>query len=489
MVPGVATERGRAVPMSARGRCCRIQVRVVEASVDSSMVLDTSPWTSSSPIDGMFSRCGVCGQCTTQHYEWITPKLANSAGDAEPAQVLRRKSVGENAQRHRLGGEPKDRSSIYRRNSMSSSFSGEGQGGNNNKNATTPPRASWIPEKVDHVHGHVCGLKKSHHHHHGGGDGGRGGKRGKSRKDARGTPKHGRKMKDKDAVEDPRVQMRRRIAMVMRQVLSVLLAERRAGLDLGGSKSLLRDTQNRLKTKAKYLRLAATNKAARPQHRIMFARLDIHERAVLCPSSACHFLGRWHGDVGMRALTYSKQRYAEMREVGISFWPESLLMMIIEVYVLEKEPGVYLLHRGLGGSVAGATSGTKGGGEGGVASAGGALDSRFEVHGGGKVFSLTSDARGIRREARRLRDMVREQGWVEDEKAPTELDGRITGSSAGSAIEDGDEEEEEDDLKNGRRRGSVHGAAGSSSGSDGDSDDGRGIGCVGPGSEGSCGIS
>ena len=134
---------------------------------------------------------------------------------------------------------------------MSSSFSGEGQGGNNNKNATTPPRASWIPEKVDHVHGHVCGLKKSHHHHHGGGDGGRGGKRGKSRKDARGTPKHGRKMKDKDAVEDPRVQMRRRIAMVMRQVLSVLLAERRAGLDLGGSKSLLRDTQNRLKTKAK----------------------------------------------------------------------------------------------------------------------------------------------------------------------------------------------------------------------------------------------
>ena len=117
---------------------------------------------------------------------------------------------------------------------------------------------------------------------------------------------------------------------------------------------------NRHTMDAAKLRLAAKSKVAQLEHRTMFGILDIHEQAMLCPSSACIFLGRWHGDVSMRALTYSKQRYAEMREAGMSFWPESLLLMIIEVYLIEKETGVYLLKRGQDGSLASASIDTSG---------------------------------------------------------------------------------------------------------------------------------
>ena len=466
------------MPIDARGRCCRIQVRVI----DDIAVLDNMPWTSSSPIDGMFSPCGVCGQCTTQLYEYVSPKQAVVTGDAEPALVLRRRVMGKNAL-HKLGYEIEAGASNKNGKaagtsliSLSSPSSGVGLGGT----ATSTlhkQRASRNPGKEDHVHGHVCVFKKSYHHHLGGG--GSHGDTGP--KYARGGQTHRNRNNRVNEIQDQRVHMRRRLSMVMRQSLNVLLAERRAGLDPGGSKSVPREAQNRHISKAVRLRLAATSKDALRQHCAMYVHLDIHARALLHPSSACHFLGRWHGDVAMRALTYSRQRFAEMREAGISFWPESLLMMIIEVYVLDKEPGVYLLHRGLSGSVAGLNS--KDGDKGGSTRSVNAMNRCIEVHGGGKVFSLASDARGIRRESRHIRDIVLEQGWAEVEKhSAARLDGN-SGSSAGSAIEDG---EEDFDVEQIRQRNSGPDAG--DSGGD-DSDDDVGVGCTGPGSEGSCEIS
>ena len=39
-----------------------------------------------------------------------------------------------------------------------------------------------------------------------------------------------------------------------------------------------------------------------------------------------------------------------MQECNASFWPESLLLMILQVYVIDRETGVYILHGSKGGT-------------------------------------------------------------------------------------------------------------------------------------------
>ena len=97
------------------------------------------------------------------------------------------------------------------------------------------------------------------------------------------------------------------------------------------------------------LREYATDpKTSQYRHRVLFQRYVIHARAIARHSNSARFLGRWFKDTAMRGLVYTLEDYARMRETGVSFWPESLLLTIIQIYVLDRETGVYLMKKDVG---------------------------------------------------------------------------------------------------------------------------------------------
>ena len=97
------------------------------------------------------------------------------------------------------------------------------------------------------------------------------------------------------------------------------------------------------------LREYATNpKTSQYRHRVLFQRYELHARAIARPSNSARFMGRWANDTAMRGLVYTLEDYARMRETGVSYWPESLLLTIIQVYVLDRETGVYLMKKDVG---------------------------------------------------------------------------------------------------------------------------------------------
>ena len=138
------------------------------------------------------------------------------------------------------------------------------------------------------------------------------------------------------------------------------------------------------------LREYATDpKTSQYRHRVLFQRYVIHARAIARHSNSARFLGRWFKDTAMRGLVYTLEDYARMRETGVSFWPESLLLTIIQIYVLDRETGVYLMKKDVGeeGSAsANSRNSASGGGGGG---GGGWMHRYVHYVGGGSVLGVT----------------------------------------------------------------------------------------------------
>ena len=377
------------MPIEARGRCCRVQVRVIGTSKSESSLVENghgneAVWSNSTPIQGMFSRCGVCGQCTCQNYEWVTNKYENISDKSAHDKVLCPKVIGENAlhlsdgQRMKLP--PKEIQNSRKSLISSPTFQSQPVAKRDDRSSFLKFKEVNIykPEKDDHVPGHIS------------------------------APAGRKTYQNNGVVEDSKAKIRRRIAAVLRQGLHIRLCEKRAGMKPGESRARVAVSDDRHVIQAAKLRHAAMNSSVWAGHRSMFKLLDIHERILLHPSSSSSFLGRWYGDVAMRSMIYSSQQFTEMQEAGMSFWPESLLTMIIEVYLIDQEPGVYLLQRGVDGNIAVVED---------------ALNERVSgpehyasyavVHGGNKVFSLLPDPEGVKHDMKLRLKSQGEQGWVQ----------------------------------------------------------------------------
>eukprot|EP00943_MAST-04B_sp_MAST-4B-sp1_P006001 g6001.t1 len=72
-------------------------------------------------------------------------------------------------------------------------------------------------------------------------------------------------------------------------------------------------------------------------------KLKLHNSIVRNISNAALFTGDWYGSAFMRSLTYTSKDFFVLTHRGGGIWPESLLTMIINVYLRYEESVVYLM--------------------------------------------------------------------------------------------------------------------------------------------------
>ena len=95
-----------------------------------------------------------------------------------------------------------------------------------------------------------------------------------------------------------------RIQCVMEQYLTVALSEKYNSRKSGGGNSRTNNTSNRREEQQhdNYRTHALHPKTTSSRHRYLFKRIELHERSIHRPSSAAYFVGRWEGDCAMRKL-------------------------------------------------------------------------------------------------------------------------------------------------------------------------------------------
>ena len=72
-------------------------------------------------------------------------------------------------------------------------------------------------------------------------------------------------------------------------------------------------------------------------------KLALHESIIRNISKAALFVGDWYGSAFMRSLTYSSKDFFHLTAFTGGLWPESLLVMIITVYLRYEESIVFMM--------------------------------------------------------------------------------------------------------------------------------------------------
>ena len=72
-------------------------------------------------------------------------------------------------------------------------------------------------------------------------------------------------------------------------------------------------------------------------------KLALHESIIRNISKAALFVGDWYGSAFMRSLTYSSKDFFHLTAFAGGLWPESLLVMIITVYLRYEESIVFMM--------------------------------------------------------------------------------------------------------------------------------------------------
>ena len=239
-------------------------------------------------MSSLFCKCSVCGSTTSQLYTYVhdkTAKLRGERNDEEEESSSTKKLKGgkwelKTSTVHKTIHDWTDR---HKR------------------------RETWIPNDQDHIHGHTLSTT------------------------------------DLSLLAFRRQNTKLNLAHVSEQYITVALSESKNKNKKKNHQQHKQQQNSHILDEKDYRAVALHKKTTHSQHRHLFKRIEIHERSLVRPSSSAYFIGRWRGDCAMRGLKYTRMDYSFMLEAGASFWPESLLLMIIQVYVLERETGVYLL--------------------------------------------------------------------------------------------------------------------------------------------------